>query len=292
MKFTLTLLAAVTKGAPGERKRQKSPSKIRTGVPSFPCTNQQATITNSDVGQSGRLIVKNYQSDAHCYIDFASQCGDDGVHVEIVKMTVENDYDYEWNDQTQKYDYFYGNACFDGIFFAWQSEDGLEQTEAQCGCLDSTSHPTCSHSDIDFLYPTEKPTKYNLIGTDAKFVLFSDETNEGGKITVDWKCRTSTTFIVATNTLEMAQAVLTGDFTPSMAQDYGCSSRGLFEAFSPTLGHHIDDTDAAFQVWKTCVQCATRDGTASDILPYAYNVAEDTCGKFNSLPTVFIIKFR
>ena len=81
MKFTFTLLAAVTKGAPGEKKKQKSLSKIQTGVPSFQCTEQEATITNSDIGQSGRLIVNNYESNAQCYIDFASQCGDEGVHV-------------------------------------------------------------------------------------------------------------------------------------------------------------------------------------------------------------------
>ena len=204
-------------------------------------------------------------------------------------MRIENDFDYQWNYQTEEYDYFYGNGCFDKVFFVWQSEDGLEQTDEQCGCLDSTSHPTCSHSDIDFLYPTEKPTKYNLIGSNVKLVFYSDDTNQGGKITVDWKCRTSTTFITATNTFEMAQAVLTGNFTPSMAQDYGCSSRGLFEAFSPTLGPHIDETDAAFQIWKTCVQCATRDGNASHILPYAYNVAEDSCGKYSSNFRVFFL---
>ena len=62
-----------------------------------------------------------------------------------------------------------------------------------------------------------------------------------------------------------------------MAKNYGCSGRGLFDPFSHTLGSHTDEIDAAFFTWKKCVQCAS-DHDVSNILPYDYDVLNDTCG--------------
>merc|ERR1712176_1598319 len=93
---------------------------------------------------------------------------------------------------------------------------------------------------------TERPTQYNLVGADAKLVLRSDGSIQGGKIQVDWKCNTpitstvfntSTTTKSVTNTLEMAEALLTGTFTPEMGRDYGCAGRGLFDPFVHTIDH-------------------------------------------------------
>ena len=119
-------------------------------------------------------------------------------------------------------------------------------------------------------------------------MLKSDELNDGGKIQIDWKCWSpsttspapSTGATIVINTLEMANAVLTGDFTVEMAADYGCSGRGLFDPFALTIGSHVDSTDAAFYKWKKCVQCAT--GNSSTILPYSYDVESDTCGKYKT----------
>ena len=83
-----------------------------------------------------------------------------------------------------------------------------------------------------------------------------------------------------TNTLEMAEALLTGEFTLEMGRDYGCAGRGLFDAFAHTIGSHVDDVDAAFFVWKKCVQCASGNDK-SNVLAYSYDVKSDTCGKLN-----------
>ena len=108
---------------------------------------------------------------------------------------------------------------------------------------------------------TERPTQYNLVGTDAKIILRSDESNNGGRIQVEWSCinpiTTTTTSEPVTNTLDMAKAVLNGDFTPEMGQDYGCAGRGLFDPFASTIGSHVDNIDAAFFSWKKCIQCAS-----------------------------------
>ena len=63
-----------------------------------------------------------------------------------------------------------------------------------------------------------------------------------------------------------------------MGRDYGCAGRGLFDPFAHTIGSHVDDVDAAFFVWKKCVQCAS-DGHKANVLPYSYDVENDTCGK-------------
>lgn len=67
----------------------------------------------------------------------------------------------------------------------------------------------------------------------------------------------------------MAEAVMTGAFSPSMASDYGCAGRGTFDAFSQTLGQAVDEVDQAFFAWKKCVQCAS-GGDKTAIGAYDY----------------------
>ena len=83
-----------------------------------------------------------------------------------------------------------------------------------------------------------------------------------------------------TNTKEMAEYVLTGQFTVSMATDYGCNGRGTFDPFSPSLGSRLDFTDGAFAKWKQCIQCASGND-AKNVSTYNYDPISDTCGKFH-----------
>ena len=306
MKLSLAVLATVVQCAP-EKSKQRKPTDERftyTNVytPLQPCSapvvkpgqtifnEDEQTVTfikggspftSVDNGTNGQVTIDDYVGAAYCYVSLGPNC-DNGVEVEIVYMAVTN-----WvNDDVDPYEY---DGCIDRIHFSWLSKDGSteEQTDPQCGCLDNESHPTCNDPDVDDYFmdyyglkPTEKPTKYNLTGTDVKLVLDSGNSYPGGKIQVDWKCIPSTETVQITNTLEMAQAVLTGDFTPEMAADYGCSGRGLFDPFSRTIGSHADLTDAAFFKWKKCVQCAS-DNNKSNILPYSYDALNDSCGKYN-----------
>ena len=59
----------------------------------------------------------------------------------------------------------------------------------------------------------------------------------------------------------MAEVVLTGDFTPEMARDYGCGGRGFFNAYNywqnqgghdNFAGYYVDETDVQFYRWKKC----------------------------------------
>ena len=284
--------------------RRKVPQGHK-GVPSTQCINQVSwqtsrsrfgtqTVTNLDNAESGTVTVEYYQPDAHCYLDIGSKCNSDGVEVEFTYMSVEDSWKYDPNDLfalygkvDHKLDIHVQSGCYDTVHFAYTSNGSQVETEGQCGCL-HRNHPSCDYEamydyDLYDLYwtnaETTMPSKQELIGTDIKLILSSDE-NHSGKFSVDWKCRTGLASSPS-NTIEMAEALLTGPFTPLMATDYGCAGRGFFDPFAPTIGSHTDEVDGFFFTWKKCVQCATgNDKTA--ILPYSYNINDDTCGKFFS----------
>merc|ERR1711935_1122043 len=130
-----------------------------------------------------------------------------------------------------------------------------------------------------------------LVGTDIKLIIRTDQSNYGGKISVQWQCldptapttaptNASTAPTTASNTIEMAEALMMDNFPPSMAIDYGCTGRGKFDAFSTTIGTPLDDVDRAFFAWKKCVQCAS-GGDKSAVGAYDYDVDNDSCGSAN-----------
>ena len=287
MKLSLTLLATASYCAPERKKQKKSTNDRLVRSTPVPCTevNGGSPFTFLDNGASGQVTFDSYSFDVYCYVDIGASCDAEGVKVEITHMELETNTDYLGQDhQTGDYIYAY-DSCFDTIHFSWLNKDGetVEQTDPQCGCL-GDNHSSCNDHPFDdnYIAVTERPTQYNLIGTDAKIVLGSDESYHGGRIQVDWSCinpiTTTTTSEPVTNTLDMAKTVLNGDFTPEMGQDYGCSGRGLFDPFAQTIGSHVDDVDAAFFAWKKCVQCASGNNK-SNVLAYSYDVESDTCGK-------------
>ena len=97
--------------------------------------------------------------------------------------------------------------------------------------------------------------------------------------------------IRVSNILEMAKTMLTGDFKHFMAQDYGCSGRGLFDPFEKTIGSHVDETDAAFFIWKKCIQCAS-GRNSSNLEAYLYNTVTDTCCKYKTKTFTYYSKFK
>ena len=83
----------------------------------------------------------------------------------------------------------------------------------------------------------------------------------------------------------MAEVVLTGDFTPEMARDYGCGGRGFFNAFNYQgrhdnfKGYYVDETDEKFYLWKKCIRCASGNSATTAMRLYEYDPDTDTCGK-------------
>ena len=272
------------------------------GIPSTPCANRGIqTVENVDNNDNGKLTIDHYEGDLHCYVEIGSKCNSDGVEVEFTDMTIENSWDYE-HQYGYKIDNYVYTGCYDSVHFAYMSNGNQIETEGQCGCL-HRSHPSCNYYAM-YTSPhyteyfqnsvTDKPSKHDLIGTNIKLILGTDYVNTG-KFTVEWKCRgglatsssNSSSNSSPSNTIEMAETVLTGAFTPSMATDYGCAGRGFFDPFAPTIGSHRNDIDGSFFEWKKCVQCATGNDMSA-ISSYSYNVNEDFCGKL----LFFLIFFK
>ena len=86
-----------------------------------------------------------------------------------------------------------------------------------------------------------------------------------------------------TNITEMANAVLDGSgangFTAADGGNYGCAGRGNYDPFAKTLGHHVDEADKAFYVWKKCIQCAS--GENAEVELYQFDKESDSCGKYS-----------
>ena len=311
MKLLLILLSTLINCAP-ERKKRQAPKYDR--VPKVSCTDAGATVTSVEMvnNLSGRVTVKDFNSNMHCYVNLGPSCSCPKcslaenlalntlkLDVEISYMTIETEWTYDYYDGDMDGDIYESiyRGCYDTVHFAWFSNGDLKQTEGQCGCLGDENHPTCSEETTE----TQMPTKYQLEGTDTKLIITTDSGGEEGIVTVDWKLvdenwrcpsplplTTKTTPLEiasnpvrVNNILEMAKTMLTGDFKYSMARDYGCSGRGLFDPFEKTIGSHIDEIDAAFFSWKKCIQCAS-GRNSSNVEAYFYNTVTDACCKWKT----------
>jgi hypothetical protein len=293
-------------------------------IPSLSCDDllrdndwtASTSLTVVDNGDSGYFTIDQYADNMECFIDFGSQCNENGADVEFTHLSVQDDFTYDnYAYATPKP---YVQECStDAVKFAYKASDGTQMfTDDTCGCMhdhdnddimqtsDTMSHYSCdyrSYPDIYYFYfahPADQLTE-TLLGTDLKFIFTSDFEGSGGKVSVKWQCatppkttttRSTTTTIITTtsttvpptasNTLEMAAALMTGAFSPSKAVDYGCTGRGEFDAFAQSLGRPVDEVDHAFFEWKKCVQCAS-DGKKTAIGAYDYDITNDSCGEFN-----------
>ena len=180
MKLSLSLLQTASYCAPERKKQNKL--RIDRLVSPVPCNeiNRGTPFTSLDNGESGQVTFDSYVENVYCYVDIGASCGAEGIEVEITHIEMEVYFYYNYADNSPYY-----AACYDSIHFTWLKSDGktVEQTDLQCGCLDEY-HPSCNdHPFYDHnMAVTERPTQYNLVGTDVKIVLISDRTFNGGKV--------------------------------------------------------------------------------------------------------------
>ena len=81
------------------------------------------------------------------------------------------------------------------------------------------------------------------------------------------------------NVSDMATQMLTGAFSASDASNYGCTGRGQFAPFDPTVGKPVDEADSAFYKWKKCIQCVNNERGLGKVIPaYNYDTTADSCG--------------
>jgi len=243
-------------------------------IPSRSCGDEHegysTYLTVVDNGQNGQFTIEEYPNEMNCFVDFASQCGETGVNVEVTHLSVEQ-WDYNGN-----------TGCFDWIQFRFTADGNEMLTDNLCGCMDDPDHPSCDVGNYPYMNDPFVPSatedlNETLVGTDIKFIIRTDGSSFGGKVSVQWQCMEPPN---AVNTIEMAEALMMDNFPPSMAIDYGCTGRGEFDAFSTTIGTPVDDVDRAFFAWKKCVQCAS-GGDKSAVGAYDYDADNDSCGSEN-----------
>jgi len=281
MKLSLYFTALVN--AIPQKKKLNNSVRNNVGVPALSCGDDIVDVV--DNGQNGHFTIEEYANDMNCFVDFASQCGETGVNVEVTHLSVEAySYNYNYND--------YMDCSYDRVKFAFTVDDIQMFTDDLCGCMDDPDHPSCDLGNYPYMNDpgssivdplvTSATDDLNetLVGTDIKLIIKTDGSNHGGKVSVQWQCVEPPAQTTASNTIEMAEALMTDDFPPSMATNYGCAGRGEFDAFSTTIGTPVDSVDHSFFAWKKCVQCAS-DGDKSAIGAYDYDVANDSCGSAN-----------
>ena len=73
MKLLLTLLSTLINCAP-EREKGQTPKYDR--VPKVSCIDTGATVTSVEMvnNLSGRVTVKDFHSNMHCYVDLGPSC--------------------------------------------------------------------------------------------------------------------------------------------------------------------------------------------------------------------------
>jgi len=280
MKLSLYFTALVN--AVPQKKMPKNADRSDSNIPNVSCADVIAngglstTLNVVDNGQNGHFTIDEYADDMDCYISFADQCGENGADIEVTHLSVED------------YDYYGSKSCFDSVRFTYiMANYPFEQmfTDQLCGCMDDDNHPSCNtlnypYINSDFSPASTSELQETLVGTNLMLIVKTDVNQHGGKVSVQWQCVAPPAPTSASNTIEMAAALMTGDFPPSMAIDYGCAGRGEFDAFSITIGTPVDDVDHAFFAWKKCIQCAS-GSDKSAIGSYDYDVANDSCGSAN-----------
>jgi len=278
MKLSLYFIALVN--ATPQKKKLNNSVRDNVGVPAMSCGDDIANkgfstyLNVVDNGQNGHFTIEEYANNMNCFVDFASQCGETGVNVEVTHLSVES---YYYNGDEH---------CYDWIKFAFTVDDNQMLTDNLCGCMDDPNHSSCDYVNYPYLYydsfhsSSTDDLNETLVGTDIKFIISTDKSAHGGKVSVQWQCVEPPAPTTASNTIEMAEALMTDDFPPSMAIGYGCTGRGEFDAFSTTIGTPVDPVDQAFFAWKKCVQCAS-GGDKSAVGAYEYDVDNDSCGSAN-----------
>merc|ERR1711935_485238 len=126
----LSLYFTVLVNAAPQKKKLNNSERVNPGIPNVSCGDDIANngfstnLNVADYGQNGQFTIQEYANDMNCFVDFASQCGETGVNVEVTHLSVE-----QW-------DYAGDTGCFDWIQFAFTADGNEMLTDNLCGCMD------------------------------------------------------------------------------------------------------------------------------------------------------------
>ena len=278
MKISVPLLFSIAYSAPGPNQE---PEYLDSGERSLDtaCSDlgDEFIIVAQDNaynGQSGKLTLNkqsNYMPKG--FVSIIGSCS------EQIGQQCKYGVGIKWN-MTFPTGLYNGYAPYILIAVYYDTESGeMKYTERYYG---ENNKYTQYNLPREFEIPNTNNVRIYIYGNKTQYSLHA-------LAEIEWECLNydpefPMSNIVATNTWQMANAVLTNGFTPQMAEDYGCTGRGLFDAYGPTIGPATDYIDTAFLTWKKCVKCASSENE-DNIVPYWYDATSDSCGdnigKFN-----------
>ena len=229
------------------------------------CSDQGANVISSTNGYEGSVTIDNYVNDLHCYVNIGEECGADGVSVKFTHMAIET-MNYYYNYDTYEYSFDDYVSCYDSVHFTWNEGSEMKQTEPQCGCLDEDKckdYTNLNDNFYDWPVLTEQPHSYDLSGSNAKIVFYTDYSVNGGKFTVDWKCNSPPPSwnICPSNhdqggcyTQDKKWAVgeeVSCEMTNSDCLSVSCSAGGIKASFRADLFHtNLENEDSFMQQLK------------------------------------------
>jgi len=233
------------------------------GSSSTSCSEQGANVSSTSNGYEGSVTINDYLNDLHCSVDIGEECGAAGVSVQLTHMSIET-YNYDgYNYATGEiYDYYY-EGCYDSVHFMWTEGSQVKQTVPQCGVLnEDNNYAPLSPPSYDWV-ETEQPHSYNLSGSNAKLIFYSDFSIQGGKVSVDWKCNSMPPSwnICPSNhveggcyTQDKQWAVgedVSCEMTNTDCLSVSCSSGGIKASFRADLFHtNLENEDSFMQQLK------------------------------------------
>ena len=87
-------------------------------------------------------------------------------------------------------DYYgdYYGRCYDWVKFAYTANDNELFTDDLCGCMDDPDHSSCDVENYPYITQDLLPSSTDdlnetLVGTDLKFIIKTDYSENGGKLT-------------------------------------------------------------------------------------------------------------
>merc|ERR1712193_130006 len=88
------------------------------------------------IGQSGSFTIDNYADNMDCFIDFGSQCSENGAVIEFTHLSVQDAYYGDYTYETYHQQCGSTSPYADAAKFAYTASDGTQIiTDEFCGCM-------------------------------------------------------------------------------------------------------------------------------------------------------------
>ena len=186
-KMKLSTFLPILTAAEKHKKDGKSVDRVNFSAITNECTNQvaslgQGTFETTNDGFRGEINLDNYPDNVLCkhVVQANSRCSE--IKIQYRKVNVEAD---RW-------------SCWDKFRFGWDSVNGFEFAEPECGCFGES----CQSLGLPLI---TGPDSFLINSNTFSFFFHSDWSENGGHVFIDWECTevadtTTTTSTTSTTT--------------------------------------------------------------------------------------------